>query len=805
MTPDERWRRVQALTEQLEGLPAAERDAALISAADDEVVRRDVLVLLRALEREAEARAAAPRPSEPLAPASLGPYRITGLLGRGGTSTVYGAERDINGTTQRVALKVLHAYLLDAEQIGRFRREQELLARLDHPAVCRLLDAGLTPAQQPYLVIQLVEGEPIDVYANRRRLSVPERIRLVIDVLDALGAAHRSLIVHLDLKPGNLLVTPDGRVHLLDFGTAKLIDPRVDLTTTRHFTPLYAAPEQLRGEPVTTASDIYGLGLVLYELLAGTRPFAAGSIVAVAERAAGATTTAPLAARVTGEAARDRGLPVERLRAILGGDIDVIVAKALAWEPAQRYTTAAAFAADLERYLANRPILARRQTAGYRVRKFAARNARALAVTLVLLAALTGAAAYGWRENRRALSEGRRAETTAGFLQWLIASANPVYGGKRGMTVVELVERAEQRLARGDVADAQVAAALEGSVGAYLFQSGQEARAIPVLNRALERARTSGAAPAALNAATTLGTVHLSRGDCAASIQVSTEADALYRSEAARLPAAVKIGYLISRDQVRDACEDDHSGALTVEGIALLGSVPDEGSDAGMPNRLLKALALNGYVRLLARQGKTGEAAAAAEEGLRLATAEPDGRNVRVALLQSRAAAEYAAGDVAAAARSLDEAASLAESTAAPFEAIRLKVMAGQRLAEAGQTERAVLLAGQALAEAERHASDLTHTRWMILVDAALTYFRAGHCELTPPLLAEADRISGGNMPPRWKGNRLGVEAFCLSRTGRRADAQALAKAAIAAAGSAWAPTSTFRQSLEQVIKTGTF
>jgi len=237
--------------------------------------------------------------------------------------------------------------------------------------------------------------------------------------------------------------------------------------------------------------------------------------------------------------------------------------------------------------------------------------------------------------------------------------------------------------------------------------------------------------------------------------------------------------------------------------VALLPGIPDSSTEAAMPMRLFKALVYNGYVRLLARQGKLKEAKEVTERALALAEKEPDGRNVQVALLQSRAVAEYAGRDVAAAANSLDEAAKLADGSAAPFEAIRLKVMAGQRLAEAGQTERAVSLADQALAQAEKHAGELAQTRWMILVDASLTYFRAGQCEKTPPLLAEADRLTSGKMPPQWKGNRLAVEAICLARAGRSADAQARAGEALQAAGNIWRPGSSFRQKVEAVQKTG--
>lgn len=222
-----------------------------------------------------------------------------------------------------------------------------------------------------------------------------------------------------------------------------------------------------------------------------------------------------------------------------------------------------------------------------------------------------------------------------------------------------------------------------------------------------------------------------------------------------------------------------------------------------MPAPLFKALILNGYIRLLVRQAKPAEALTVARQALDLASRAPDGRNVRIALLQGRAAAEYAAKDVAAAAQSLEEAATLAESTAAPFEAIRLKVMAGQRLAEAGRTDRALALANQALTLAEAGSAELTQTRWMILIDAAITYFRAGHCEKTPALLREADELTAGKMPPQWKGNRLAVECICHARAGKSAEAKVIADQALAAAGATWAPNSRFRKKVESIQMKG--
>lgn len=790
MTAEERWKRVQALCEQIEGLPAGEREGALAAAEPDAEVRRDVWAMLQALVGEEVARRDAWRESAPATlPGRIGEYTVTGLLGQGGTSTVYAAER----AGQPVAVKVLHSYFHEPEQVERFQRERGILTRLDHPGICRVLDAGLTADERPYLVLERVDGRPIDEYCNAYSLGLEQRIRLVMEACEAVGAAHRSLIVHLDLKPGNMLVTTGGRVRVLDFGTAKLLDTEGALTTTRHLTPLYASPEQLRGEPVTTACDVYGLGMVLYELLAGAGPFRAASIVAVAERAAGHAATARMAERVTAEAARERGVPLDRLRRELSGDIETIVAKALAAEPGQRYGSALELGADLRRYVEGRPVLARKQTVAYRLRKYAGRNRGAVAVTALLAMGLAGALGYGAWQQMRALEEARRAATVGRFLQWMIASSNPTYTGRANMTVLELVGRAEKSLERGELADAEITADLEASLADMLFQGGKPAEGAAVARRAYERARGTGNRAVMLAATQMLGTTRLNEGDCAGSERLYQEGDGLFALERRALPLWRQAGYLVSRDQVLATCGGDRSGKLTEEAAELARRIPTASKEGAVPMPIFKGLILNGLIRVQTRNKKFAEALATSEEALRMVAEDPNGRTTRVALLQSRAAAEYLMGDKQGAAKSLEEAVVLAEGYSAPFEAIRLHVMAGQRVAEAGRPERALELADRAMAMADAHREELAATRWMVLIDAAITYQRAGRCERVGALVREADALTGGRMPPQWKGNRLATEAFCLT------GAAARARAREAIAVGVWAPGTTFRKRLDEV------
>jgi serine/threonine protein kinase len=306
MTAPERWARVQALCEELESQPDTTQEAFLERAESNPEIRDEVRQMLAALRDEAQAQAAPPPP--PAEPAkTIGTYTITALLGQGGTGTVYAAAIDRAGVPQPVAVKLLHAHATSPEARERFRREQQMLAQLDHPGIIRVIDAGVTSDQQPYLVMDRVDGEPIDQYCDRHYLPIDDRLRLMIEVCDAVQAAHRALIVHLDLKPSNLLVTHDGRAKLLDFGTAKLVRPG-DLTSTRQMTPLYASPEQLRGENVTTACDVFSLGVILFELLTGGWPFGSrDSMLSVLERATGHTDSRKLTELLSPEAAARRG------------------------------------------------------------------------------------------------------------------------------------------------------------------------------------------------------------------------------------------------------------------------------------------------------------------------------------------------------------------------------------------------------------------------------------------------------------------------------------------------------------------
>jgi Tol biopolymer transport system component len=332
-------------------------------------------------------------------------------LGRGGFGSVFLAERADGGFQQRVALKLIHRGAAQGELRQRFLRERQILASLSHPNIATLLDGGIAPDGRPFFALEYVEGEPIHTYCHARRLTLDERLRLLLEVCDAVEAAHGKRIVHRDLKPSNVLVDGEGRVKLLDFGIAKLLDDaeaaaaRTQLTRTgmRLLTPEYAAPEQLAGEEVTPATDVYALGVLLAELLTGRRPAGHSGPAREGGPATPATPSGPLA--VTAETAAALGMTTGELRRRLRGDLAVIVQTALREEPARRYRSAGALAADLRAYLRGEPIAARPDSLVYRGAKLWRRRRATVVAAALALVTLALAAVVWWSERARANRE----------------------------------------------------------------------------------------------------------------------------------------------------------------------------------------------------------------------------------------------------------------------------------------------------------------------------------------------------------------------------------------------------------------
>jgi serine/threonine protein kinase len=402
------WRRLDELFGEASEIPAPDREPWLLRLPpEDQVLATELRSLLSAHDRggdfleaavEHAERALGGEPEPDLLGKRIGAYRLVRLLGRGGMGAVYLAERADQAFRQRVAIKLLPWALASSEARHRFLLERQTLARLEHPHIARLLDGGETEDGLPYLVMEYVDGEPIDQYCRHQGLDLGRRLRLFREVCGAVEHAHRNLVVHRDLKPGNILVAGEGSVRLLDFGIAKLLpggdgdgdEPTLQLTRAGRIllTPLFASPEQVRGEPVTTATDVYALGLLLFRLLVGAHPYrlATTSPVEVARAVCERPPPRPSVAAAAGEA----GLSLPALRRRLRGDLDNIVLKALRKEPERRYASVERLSEDVRRHLEQLPVRARPDTLLYRAGKFARRRRVGLAAAALIAASLLG-------------------------------------------------------------------------------------------------------------------------------------------------------------------------------------------------------------------------------------------------------------------------------------------------------------------------------------------------------------------------------------------------------------------------------
>ena len=416
-----------------------------------------------------------------LAGQELGAYKLISLIGQGGMGIVWLAERSDGRFESRVAVKVLNVPLVGRGGEERFKREGAILGRLSHPHVAKLLDAGVSPTGNPYLVIEYVEGEPIDRYCDQRKLDIKRRVGLFLDVLDAVAHAHANLIVHRDIKPSNVLVSRNGEVKLLDFGIAKMLEAEgqegaatvLTLEGGAPLTPEYAAPEQVTGAPVTTATDVYSLGVLFYLLLSGQHP-AGGSVRSPAALLRAIVDTDPprlssaassTAAEVIDTRATQRGTTSDKLGRLLRGDLDTIVAKALKKNPQERYSSVAAFANDLSRYLKQEPISARPDTFVYRTAKFVRRNRTAVTLaTLALIAILAGLvgtlvqARTAQRQRDVAFRERDRATRITEFMTDMFRVSDPSQARGESVTAREILDKAAQRIDTGLAKDPETQA-----------------------------------------------------------------------------------------------------------------------------------------------------------------------------------------------------------------------------------------------------------------------------------------------------------------------------------------------------------
>ncbi|MBN8727726.1 MAG: serine/threonine protein kinase [Xanthomonadales bacterium] len=479
-------------------------------ASDAELEARVMALLCDAdaidTEDAAGADALPDEPADPLVGQALGAFRVIERIGRGGMGVVYRGEREGADFSQEVALKLIRRGF-DFDDIRmRFLRERRILARLDHPNLARFIDGGVAPDGRPWFALEFVRGEPISAWCDARRLGLRARVRLFLDVCAAVQHAHGQLVVHRDLKPGNILVDADGHVRLLDFGIARLLADEETAATTvlggrSAYTPEYAAPEQFGGAPAGVATDVYALGVVLYELVTGVLPYelerhdAAATERTIRER----PPQAPIQAITRGgqqrgaERLESRGRSLRAFRSDVRGDLSRILHKALAKEPAQRYGSVQAFADDLARWRAGAPVQVSGNAFGYRMRKFVGRNSAAVAISAALACLLVLTTAFAVQRAVREYEQRTRAESMLTFLRDIFRDNDPDITEGEALTAAQLLDNAALRLTDHFRGDTLLEARLAGELGAVYSGLTLFQKAAPLLERSLAAFREMGA------------------------------------------------------------------------------------------------------------------------------------------------------------------------------------------------------------------------------------------------------------------------------------------------------------------------
>ncbi len=522
----ELWQQVQLLFHRAAELEKTPREA-LLANVEDPRLAAEVRSLLDAdldidehiegsIRQTLESAAAL---SESNSRQQIGPYRVLGEIGRGGLSTVYLGERADQLYQMKVAVKVVRRGMDTEDILRRLRQERQILANLDHPHIARLLDGGTTEDGLPFFAMEYIEGESIDTYCDSHQLSLAGRLRLFRELCSAVHYAHQNLIVHRDLKPSNILVTDDGTLKLLDFGIAKLLAPESypqtvapTVTGLRLLTPDYASPEQITGRTLTTATDVYSLGVVLYRLLTGRHPYELGNPRSRRAEQVICDTQPDKPSTVVGrsielhgangeitgvvtpdEVGKQRGISAERLSRHLSGDLDRIALMAMRKEPERRYPSAEQLSQDIRRHLEGRPVIARADTIGYRLQKLLVRHRTAAIATLAALLTIAGLATFYTvrlrRERDRAQVEATRAQNINDFLQQALTRSDPSATPDPDLTMREFLANAAARI-ESDLSDEPVVqASLMDLMGTAFLNLGQYNEANRLLRHALELRR----------------------------------------------------------------------------------------------------------------------------------------------------------------------------------------------------------------------------------------------------------------------------------------------------------------------------
>ena len=803
----QRWQRLQTLFAEALALPPAEREAYVErAAASDDGLAAELRRLLKgdtttdtlpAMLAEA-ARQALGGAAEPGPGRRLGPWRIVSHLADGGMGAVYRAERADGQYEQQAAVKLLRVDRLSPEARDRLAQERQILARLQHPNIARLLDGGTTPEGQPYLVMAYVDGEPIDTWCHGRALSTAERLRLFLPVCEAVDFAHRNLVVHRDLKPSNILVDREGRPQLLDFGIAKLqapVDEALTATGERLLTPSHASPEQITGGAIGTATDIYALGVLLYDLLAGLRPHedTIGGPLALARAIvetepqrpshalAHAGTSSRRLARLLqrGERIAAAGLARE-----LRGDLDNIVLMALRKEPERRYASARDLAADIERHLAHRPVRARPDTLAYRSAKLLRRHPVAVPASgLALVLAVAGTAAFTWRlsderdraqaAERQAQAAAEQARLAARFSASTLANAGADRRAARQVSVLDLLQDARTRVGEELAAEPDVAMHMRLALGRALHSWGVYDEAEREVRAALADAE-AGSGPdarrAEAEALSLMGTVTHDQGRLQESLDWTQRAEQRWRevgTAAEKASALNDLALALNGLRRRNEAEPVFRAALAQMRLVHEGDHDDI------------AWLLNNMAWGLHAMGRLDEAAPVYEEALamqrRLGTPVVTRSQTQV----NMAGLALDRGDLDAAERGFREVLAQDEAvygTRGHAAVARLQHLLSRVALIRGDLPQALTLSGEALAT-NRQVVGARH-RWTAFSlkshgDALLA---AGRLDEAARHLREADAVMV-QVLGAGHGDRAGVmlsQARLALRRGRTADAVAL-------------------------------
>jgi eukaryotic-like serine/threonine-protein kinase len=613
MTPD-KWKQVTELAEAALELAPGERQAFLGEACSGDLsLRGEVEALLSSYNKaegfldglfEGATTLIAGAEGTPVEGAMIGSYRVIRELGRGGMGTVYLAGRADDTYKKSVAIKLIKRGMDTEEVLSRFRNERQILASLDHPNIARLLDGGTTEQGLPYFVMEYIEGQPIDRYCDEKRLTTAERLQLFRTVCAAVHYAHQNLVVHRDLKPSNILVTNKGAVKLLDFGIAKLLNAdlyaRTDVATAqwvRPMTPAYASPEQACGRKITTASDTYSLGVILYELLTGHRPYRIKSytpqeierviceqepekpstVVNRVETEPGPDGATQVALSPEKVSQTREGQP-EKLRRKLAGDIDNIVLMAMRKESHRRYSSVEQFSEDIRRHLEGLPVRARKNSFNYRAGKFVHRHRVGVAVTALAAILIIGFSVLSLvqsarvaAESERAKRERARAERVSTFLQDIFKVPDPSQSRGNTVTAREILDRGAEKIAQELKDQPEAQATLMDTIGTVYFNIGLYDRAAPLLEEAL-KTRRQILGDAHLDVArtmTNLVQVLGERGDTEAAESLTREALAIrrkhYGTEHAEIAESLNdLAYLSRAKGDVETAEEFYREALTM-------------------------------------------------------------------------------------------------------------------------------------------------------------------------------------------------------------------------------------------------